>query len=100
MVQFVFIINIGDEDSSDLDDIQFDRPGDISNGQMSSSSMGDANSSGNMANSSVDDPNRSSNLLKIAEAANKKMRKLKTNFSLKKSDITRSLSRIRRTGIG
>ena len=46
------------------------------------------------------DPTRANNnnLSKIAEAANKKMRKLKTNFSLKKSDITRSLSRIRRTG--
>jgi hypothetical protein len=32
----------------------------------------------------------------MAEAANKKMRKLKSNFSLKKNDITRSLSRIKK----
>jgi hypothetical protein len=37
-----------------------------------------------------------SNLSKMAEAANKKMRKLKSNFSLKKNDITRSLSRIKK----
>jgi hypothetical protein len=33
-------------------------------------------------------------LTKIAEAAGKKMRKLRNNLSIKKSDITRSLSRI------
>ena len=37
-----------------------------------------------------------SNLSKIAEAAGKKMKKLKTNWSIKKSDITRSLSRIKK----
>ena len=42
----------------------------------------------------------SSNLSKMAEAANKKMRKLKTNFSLKTSDITRSLSSIKKNGGG
>ena len=35
------------------------------------------------------------NLTKIAEAAGKKMRKLRRNWSLKKSDITRSLSKIK-----
>ena len=38
-----------------------------------------------------------SNLSKIAEAAGRKMKKLKTNWSIKKSDITRSLSRIKKT---
>ena len=38
-----------------------------------------------------------SNLVKIAEAAGRKMKKLKTNWSIKKSDITRSLSRIKKT---
>merc|ERR1719471_846959 len=37
-----------------------------------------------------------SNLSKIAEAAGRKMKKLKTNWSIKKSDITRSLSRIKK----
>jgi len=37
-----------------------------------------------------------SNLSKIAEAAGRKMKKLKTNWSIKKNDITRSLSKIKR----
>jgi len=37
----------------------------------------------------------SKNLTKLAEAASKKMRKLRRNWSLKKSDITRSINRIR-----
>ena len=36
-------------------------------------------------------------LSKFAAAAGKKMRKLRRNWSLKKNDISRSLSRIRRT---
>lgn len=36
---------------------------------------------------------KSSNLSKIAEAAGRKMKKLKTNWSIKKNDITRSLSK-------
>ena len=36
-------------------------------------------------------------LSKFAEAAGKKMRKLRRNWSLKKNDISRSLSRIRKT---
>ena len=40
---------------------------------------------------------KTSNLSKIAEAAGRKMKKLKTNWSIKKSDITRSLSRIKKT---
>ena len=40
---------------------------------------------------------KTSNLSKIAEAAGRKMKKLKTNWSMKKNDITRSLSRIKRT---
>ena len=39
---------------------------------------------------------KTSNLSKIAEAAGRKMKKLKTNWSLKKNDITRSLSKIKR----
>ena len=39
----------------------------------------------------------SRNLSKMAEAANRKMRKLKSNLSQKKSDITRSLSKIKKT---
>ena len=35
-------------------------------------------------------------LTKLAEAANKKMRKLRRNWSLKKSDISKSWSRIRK----
>ena len=40
---------------------------------------------------------KTSNLSKIAEAAGRKMKKLKTNWSMKKNDITRSLSKIKRT---
>ena len=40
--------------------------------------------------------NSVSNLSKIAEAAGRKMKKLRRNWSLKKNDITRSLSRIRK----
>ena len=39
---------------------------------------------------------KTSNLSKIAEAAGRKMKKLKTNWSMKKNDITRSLSKIKR----
>ena len=39
---------------------------------------------------------KTSNLSKIAEAAGRKMKKLKTNWSIKKHDITRSLSKIKR----
>ena len=35
-------------------------------------------------------------LTKLAEAANKKMKKLRRNWSLKKSDISKSWSRIRK----
>merc|ERR1719180_349181 len=40
---------------------------------------------------------KTSNLTKIAEAAGRKMKKLRTNWSMKKNDITRSLSKIKRT---
>ena len=40
---------------------------------------------------------KTSNLTKIAEAAGRKMKKLKTNWSMKKNDITRSLNKIKRT---
>ncbi len=39
-------------------------------------------------------------LTKFAEAAGKKMRKLRRNWSLKKNDISRSLSRIRKSSSG
>ena len=44
-----------------------------------------------------DKDDKTSNLTKIAEAAGRKMKKLKTNWSMKKNDITRSLSKIKRT---
>lgn len=44
------------------------------------------------------DGDKTSNLSKMAEAAGRKMKKLKTNWSMKKNDITRSLSRIKRPG--
>ncbi len=40
--------------------------------------------------------NNDTKLTKLAEAANKKMKKLRRNWSLKKSDISKSWSRIRK----
>ena len=42
------------------------------------------------------EPNEKTPLNKLAEAANKKMRKLRRNWSLKKNDISKSWSRIRK----
>ena len=39
----------------------------------------------------------SGGLTKFAEAAGRKMKKLRRNWSLRKNDITRSLSRIKKT---
>ena len=48
----------------------------------------------------MESPSLAPGLTKLAEAAGKKMRKLRRNWSLKKNDISRSLSRIRKSSAG
>ena len=43
---------------------------------------------------------RKKNLNKMASAAGRKIRKLRRNWSLKKNDLTRSFSKIRRASLG